>query len=161
MSIGKGINLSAGFDLNAQQPLDSRDVFETITERDSLPQINTYEGMKCYVKETKSNYQYMDGNWINIDVDNISVKYGITPPESEDTLIWIDTSNSLSESTFEDTFVEEVRASMVQAITPLSEEINNIKDKMEAFDYVVLKSPNGNRYKVTVNNDGTLITTKI
>ena len=42
MSIGKGINLSTGFDLNAQQPLDNRDVFETIRERDALPQINPF-----------------------------------------------------------------------------------------------------------------------
>ena len=61
--IGKGIKLSTGFDLNSQSPLDNREVFETIEERDALPNINLYEGLTCYVKETKENYQYIDGNW--------------------------------------------------------------------------------------------------
>ena len=130
MSIGKGINLSVGFDLNAQQPLDNRDVFETIRERDSLPQINTYEGMKCYVKETKSNYQYIDGAWVSADVDNNSIAYGITPPTSEDTLIWVDTSGNLSGTNYEDAFVEEVRESMFQATESLIGDIEGIKTKI-------------------------------
>ena len=130
MSIGKGINLSTGFDLNAQQPLDNRDVFETIKERDALPQINTYEGMKCYVKETKSNYQYIDGAWVSADVDNNSITYGITPPTSEDTLIWVDTSGSLSGTNYEDAFVEEVRESIFQATESLTDDIEGIKMKI-------------------------------
>ena len=130
MSIGKGINLSTGFDLNAQQPLDNRDVFETIRERDALPQINTYEGMKCYVKETKSNYQYIDGAWVSADVDNNSIAYGITPPTSEDTLIWVDTSGNLSGINYEDAFVEEVRESMFQATESLVDDIESIKTKI-------------------------------
>lgn len=63
MSIGKGIKLSTGFDLNAQSPLDNREWFSTIEERDSLPNINLYEGLKCFVNETKKNYQYINGEW--------------------------------------------------------------------------------------------------
>ena len=136
MSIGKGINLSTGFDLNAQQPLDNRDVFETIRERDALPQINTYEGMKCYVKETKSNYQYIDGAWVSADVDNNSIAYGITPPTSEDTLIWVDTSGNLSGTNYEDAFVEEVRESMFQATESLINDIESIKTKIENLESI-------------------------
>ena len=63
MSLGKGINLSTGFDLNAKSPLDNRQVFETIAERDALPDINRYEGLFCYVKETQKNYQFINGTW--------------------------------------------------------------------------------------------------
>lgn len=65
MSIGKGIQLSTGFDLNAKAPLDNREWFKTIRERDSLPDINLYNGLKCYVDETKKNYQYIDGAWLD------------------------------------------------------------------------------------------------
>ena len=57
--IGKGIQLSTGFDLNAKAPLDNREWFKTIRERDSLPDINLYNGLRCYVDETKKNYQYI------------------------------------------------------------------------------------------------------
>ena len=53
MSIGKGIKLSTGFDLNAKAPLDNRTVFETLNEMNSLPNINLYDGLTCFVKETK------------------------------------------------------------------------------------------------------------
>lgn len=144
MSIGKGINLSTGFDLNAQRPLDNRDVFETIRERDALPQINTYEGMKCYVKETKSNYQYIDGAWVSADVDNNSIAYGITPPTSEDTLIWVDTSGNLLGTDYEDAFVEEVRESIFQATESLINDIEDIKVKI------------GNLESIDVTYDGEL-----
>lgn len=69
MSIGKGIQLSTGFDLNAKAPLDNREWFKTIRERDSLPDINLYEGLRCFVEETKHNYQYIDGKWIDKDIN--------------------------------------------------------------------------------------------
>ena len=65
--IGKGIQISTGFDLNSQSPLDNRTVFETIEERDSLPSINLYEGLECFVKSTKENYQYINGEWVKND----------------------------------------------------------------------------------------------
>lgn len=63
MSMGKGIQLSTGFDLNAKAPLDNRELFNSIKERDSLPDINLYDGLKCFVKETQKNYQYLNGAW--------------------------------------------------------------------------------------------------
>ena len=148
MSIGKGINLSTGFDLNAQQPLDNRDVFETIKERDALPQINTYEGMKCYVKETKSNYQYIDGAWVSADIDNNSIAYGITPPTSEDTLIWVDTSGNLSGTNYEDAFVEEVRESIFQATESLTDDIEGIKMKIENLEGIIDVTQDGELKKI-------------
>lgn len=65
MSIGKGIKLSTGFDLNSKAPLDNRTVFKTVEERDSLPSINLYEGLSCYVIEEDKNYQYRKGSWID------------------------------------------------------------------------------------------------
>ena len=68
--IGKGIQLSTGFDLNAKAPLDNREWFKTIAERDALPDINLYEGLRCFVEETKHNYQYIDGKWVDKDINN-------------------------------------------------------------------------------------------
>lgn len=61
--IGKGIPISTGFDLNSQSPLDNRTIFKTIEERDALPNINLYEGLRCFIEDTKENYQYIDGAW--------------------------------------------------------------------------------------------------
>ena len=61
--IGKGIPISTGFDLNSQSPLDNRTIFKTVAERDSLPSINLYEGLRCFIEDTKENYQYIDGVW--------------------------------------------------------------------------------------------------
>ena len=68
MSLGKGIKLSTGFDLNAKSPLDNREWFKTIAERDALPDINLYEGLMCFVDETKHNYQYINGEWVDKDI---------------------------------------------------------------------------------------------
>ena len=66
--IGKGIKLSTGFDLNSQSPLDNRTIFETIEERDSLPNINLYEGLECFIKNTKQKYVYINGQWNPIEI---------------------------------------------------------------------------------------------
>ncbi len=74
MSIGKGIPISTGFDLNSQSPLDNRTVFETVAERDSLPSINLYEGLECFIKNTKARYEYLNGQWKEIEIwDNVTV----------------------------------------------------------------------------------------
>ena len=66
--IGRGIKLSTGFDLNSQSPLDNRTIFETIEERDSLPNINLYEGLECFIKNTKQKYVYRDGQWNPMEI---------------------------------------------------------------------------------------------
>ena len=50
MSIGKGIPLSASFDLKAKLPLDSRTVVNNISELLNMPDIIKYQGMIVYVK---------------------------------------------------------------------------------------------------------------
>ena len=59
---GSGIPLSASFDLSGQKPLDARDVVETISERDAMPDMQKYEGMVVYCIETKLSYQLVKNN---------------------------------------------------------------------------------------------------
>lgn len=125
--IGKGIKLSTGFDLNSQSPLDNREVFETIEERDTLPSINLYEGLTCYVKETKENYQYIDGNWTikNGGIERIS--YGDTEPSDGDILLWIDTTdNSSIENVLSDSLATEIK----RTITELNTKINELQERV-------------------------------
>ena len=64
---GKGIPLASGFDLGAKKPLDSRDVVDTIEERNShVTENRAYEGMTVYVKEDKTVYRYDGNNWIDL-----------------------------------------------------------------------------------------------
>ena len=58
MSVGKGIQLSTGFDVNTAQPLDSRELVNSIEERDAL--INVYNGLRCYVNGVGA-FIYIDG----------------------------------------------------------------------------------------------------
>ena len=125
--IGKGIKLSTGFDLNSQSPWDNREVFETIEERDALPSINLYEGLTCYVKETKENYQYIDGNWTikNSGIERIS--YGDTEPSNGDILLWIDTTdNSSIENVLSDSLATEIK----RTITELNTKINELQERV-------------------------------
>lgn len=60
-----GINVASGFKLQAKTPLDVRMTVDTIAKRDALITENgAYEGMKVYVKETKSTYT-LKGTTIN------------------------------------------------------------------------------------------------
>ena len=85
-----------------------------------------------------------DGAWVSADVDNNSIAYGITPPTSEDALIWVDTSGNLLGTDYEDAFVEEVRESIFQATESLINDIEDIKVKI------------GNLESIDVTYDGEL-----
>lgn len=119
MSVGKGIQLSTGFDVNTAQPLDSRELVNSIEERDAL--INVYNGLRCYVNGVGA-FVYIDGIWTESDskvseddktiqgiineiaeinddfskldakIDNI-IEYSDIAPQ-EETLLWIDTSSN-------------------------------------------------------------------
>lgn len=119
MSVGKGIQLSTGFDVNTAQPLDSRELVNSIEERDAL--INVYNGLRCYVNGVGA-FIYIDGIWTESDskvseddktiqgiineiaeinddfskldakIDNI-IEYSDIAPQ-EETLLWIDTSSN-------------------------------------------------------------------
>ena len=125
--IGKGIKLSTGFDLNSQSPLDNREVFETIEERDALPSINLYEGLTCYVKETKKNYQYVDGDWTTKSGGIERISYGDTEPSDGDILLWIDTTdNSSIENVLSDSLATEIK----KTITELNTKINELQERV-------------------------------
>lgn len=141
MSLGKGIKLSTGFDLNAKSPLDSREWFKTIAERDTLPDINLYEGLKCFVEETKHNYQYIDGEWVDKDIGGGSgtgssesikeIEYGETEPTDENISIWVDTSNDAGVmQSFADALLQEFRST----IADLYKEIADLKKQNKKLE---------------------------
>ena len=67
---GKGIGLAAGFDLGAQKPLDSRVAVNTIEERDAhVTENRAFEGMIVFVDATKKNYQLVNGEWVELFLD--------------------------------------------------------------------------------------------
>ena len=67
---GKGIGVAAGFDLGAQKPLDSRLAVNTIAERDAhVTENRAFEGMIVFVDETKKNYQLVNGEWVELFLD--------------------------------------------------------------------------------------------
>jgi len=45
-----------GFDLQGPEPIDIRDVVDTIIDRDNIPDIKLYTGLKVYVKENDTLY---------------------------------------------------------------------------------------------------------
>ena len=62
----KGISLASGFKLQAESPLDARNVVDTIEERDALVTIHAaYEGLRVYVKANKVIYVYNGSGWTN------------------------------------------------------------------------------------------------
>ena len=63
---GSRIPLSASFDLSGQKPLDARDVVETISERDAMPDMQKYEGMVVYCIETKLSYQLIKNSQTSV-----------------------------------------------------------------------------------------------
>ena len=119
MSVGKGIQLSTGFDVNTAQPLDSRELVNSIEERDAL--INVYNGLRCYVNGVGA-FIYIDGVWsasdskvseddetiqniinevaelssdvveLDVKIDNV-IEYSNIVPQEEETLLWVDTSS--------------------------------------------------------------------
>lgn len=145
MSLGKGIKLSTGFDLNAKSPLDSREWFKTIAERDALPDINLYEGLRCFVEETKHNYQYIDGEWVDKDIGGGSgtgssesikeIEYGDTEPTDENISIWVDTSNDAGVmQSFADALLQEFRST----IADLYKEIADLKKQNKKLEARVI-----------------------
>lgn len=60
----KGITVASGFKLQAQSPIDARQVVDSIAERDELVTINAaYAGLSVYVKEKQKEYLYDGTTW--------------------------------------------------------------------------------------------------
>ena len=74
----KGITVASGFKLQAGALLDAREQVDTIADRDELVRINAVtEGLKVYVKETKTLYVYNGTGW-----DELSKGQGYVHPGS-------------------------------------------------------------------------------
>lgn len=104
MSIGKGIQLSTNFDVNTAQPLDSRQLVDSLEERDAL--INVYNGLRCYVNGV-GEFRYIDGEWEDVteigsgSADSITIKDegGLFESDNiEDVLIELDNADKLLKS---------------------------------------------------------------
>lgn len=81
------IHVSSNFDLSSQRPLDSRDVIDTLANRDLIPYIKRYDLMEVKVQENKHIYRLILGtededlsnnlNWVDVTitpgVTNISI----------------------------------------------------------------------------------------
>ena len=87
MSYGNGIKLTAGFDVGAKTPLDSKSVVQTIAERDAFVTDNlVYEGLEVYVKDTGHKYRYNGTSWIDLDAQSGSESgtgEGLTTEQAE------------------------------------------------------------------------------
>ena len=67
---GKGIKVASGFDLGAEQPLDSRLVVDRYAQlEEHLAGGRAYEGMIVYVVEHGVNYQLKNGKWESFSVE--------------------------------------------------------------------------------------------
>lgn len=104
MSIGKGIQLSTSFDVNTAQPLDSRQLVDSLEERDAL--INVYNGLRCYVNGV-GEFRYIDGEWEDVteigsgSADSITIKDEgdlFKSDNIEDVLIELDNADKLLKS---------------------------------------------------------------
>ena len=64
-----GIQLSSGFDLWSQRPVELKTVKTDLTARDAIPTIQRYEGLKVYVLSEQTNYQLIggitNGHWVS------------------------------------------------------------------------------------------------
>lgn len=104
MSIGKGIQLSTSFDVNTAQPLDSRQLVDSLEERDAL--VNVYNGLRCYVNGV-GEFRYIDGEWEDVteigssSADSITIKDEgdlFKSDNIEDVLIELDNADKLLKS---------------------------------------------------------------
>lgn len=64
------INISSNFLLGAGLPLDARTVVANTTQRDSIPSVMRYDGLKVYVEADNNEYQLQggiaNGDWVNL-----------------------------------------------------------------------------------------------
>ena len=64
LNFGKGIPLTAGFDLGAKLPLDTRVVVETYNDlEEHVKKGRAFIGLVAYVKDRDENYQYTGSGW--------------------------------------------------------------------------------------------------
>ena len=111
---GKGITVASGFDLSAKSPLDTRNVVNTIEERDAHVLGNrAYEGMKVYVLADKKEYRYNGTDWEVVGglTDEQLNQLRIAYEHSQSTHITQDDLQGLATETYVDTKIAEASLS--------------------------------------------------
>ena len=158
--IGRGIKLSTGFDLNSQSPLDNRTIFETIEERDSLPNINLYEGLECFIKNTKQKYVYIDGQWNLVEIwDNVIVTKDI---DNNRNIISFYSKGILKKTIYIDGSVsdnptDETIAELRSAISNLNSEIESLKSRVAYLEENGIGNPEETPDTLMVLEDETIL----
>ena len=76
--LGKGITVTAGFDVAAQIPLDARTVVDDLTALNNIPRDITYLGLTVFVVSENKVYQ-----WKTVTADDGSNYIGWGPIDSE------------------------------------------------------------------------------
>ena len=126
MSIGKGIQLSTSFDVNTAQPLDSRQLVDSLEERDAL--VNVYNGLRCYVNGV-GEFKYINGEWHNEGADESKdeVYIGTNEPSEGNYSVWIDpTGEPITSDGITDLVINEFRV----AISTLQAEIASLRQRV-------------------------------
>lgn len=131
---GKGITVASGFDLSAKSPLDTRNVVNTIEERDAHVLGNrAYEGMKVYVLADKKEYRYNGTDWevVGGGAGATEVSQGETEPTEESVLLWIDTTSdeNIVENNLSDALLSEFR----ESISNLNTRITSLENEDPIF----------------------------
>jgi len=68
--------INDNFNLLAGLPLDERNKKSTIAERDAISSTRRYQGLKCFVEQTQTEYMLLGGisnsNWVGVSGANSS-----------------------------------------------------------------------------------------
>lgn len=70
IDLNKGVQIISPFRLNSQQPLDRRNLVDTLEQRDSINLNHRFEGLQTFVLKEHKTYQLIGGiendNWVEI-----------------------------------------------------------------------------------------------
>ena len=90
---GRGIPVSAGFDLSARRPLDSRTWCQNHAEMENMPAVRKFQGLKTYVIDEDVQYKWNGSDWV---IDHTGLTSGSGSPVASTGAtgdIYIDKSN--------------------------------------------------------------------
>lgn len=70
IDLNKGVQAVAPFKMNAQQPLDRRNVVQDLDQRDAINMNFRFEGLQTFVMSEHKSYQLIGGieneNWVEL-----------------------------------------------------------------------------------------------
>lgn len=131
---GKGIPVSAGFDLNAKTPLDSRTVVADLEQLNSMDTIKIYNGLKVFVESEQAEYVYKISSYNKVlneetqEVESTPI-YGWVKEVSSG-----DVSKVSEELTAHKEAYETKVASLEAKDTSISESITTIENKITSLE---------------------------